>query len=264
MEAKSLRNWALITGASAGIGLELARVFAENGFPLILVARREDQLRRLAEELKTAHGVDSRVLAGDLAPPEGPQQVFEAVLQQDLTVDVLVNNAGFGSYGPFHEVERERQLEMIRLNVLALADLTHRFVRHMVARRRGRILNVASTAAFQPGPLMAVYYATKAFVLSFSEALAEELQGTGVSVTALCPGPTRSEFQATAEMEDSRLAQNFLMDARPVAEAAYEGTMTGRRIVIPGVLNKLSAQAHRFVPRRLMTKITRQVQARTR
>lgn len=254
----------LITGASAGIGLELARIFAENGHPLILVARREDQLRRLADELKSNHGVSAEVVGLDLTEPDAPQRLFDRVETSGSPVDVLVNNAGFGSYGRFHQLDIERELRMIQLNVVALTHLTHLFLQSMLARGRGRILNVASTAAFQPGPLMAVYYAGKAFVLSFSEALDEELAETDVRVTTLCPGPTKTEFQATADMEKSRLAQHYLMAARPVAEAGYRGAMQGKRLVIPGILNKLSAQGYRMTPRRLMTKVVRQVQGRSR
>ncbi len=250
---------ALITGASAGIGMELARVFAREGHPLVLTARREDRLEQLARELEGAHGIDVRVVAADLTEAEAPVRLFEQLSGE--AVDVLVNNAGFGASGRFHELDRRRQLDMIQLNVAALTDLTHLFLGPMVTRGRGSILNVASTAAFQPGPLMAVYYASKTYVLSLSEALAEELSGTGVSVTALCPGPTKSEFQATAEIEETRMAQ-MLMDAEPVAEAGYRGMASGKRIVIPGLLNKLTAQSHRIGPRNVVTKVVKRINQR--
>src|SRR5712692_6004686 len=183
---------ALITGASGGIGYELAKLFARDSYNLVLVARSADKLAQLAAELEKAYQIRATVVAVDLAQPDGPEQVFAATQKAAIEVDVLVNNAGFGQFGFYVETDLQEELQQIQLNIASLTHLTKLYVRPMVERRHGRILNVASTAAFQPGPLMAVYYATKAYVLSFSAALSNELQGTGVSVTALCPGPTAS------------------------------------------------------------------------
>src|SRR5436305_5383980 len=189
------RQTALITGASGGIGLELARLFAAGGYDLVLVARSAGRLEGLAGELGSRHGVAARVMAKDLAAPESPEEVFRELEAAGVAVDVLVNNAGFGTFGPFAETDLGKELEELQLNVVTLTDLTMIFLLGMLALKRGGVLNVASTAGFQPGPLMAVYYATKAYVLSFSEALAEELGGTGVTVSVHYPAPTETEFQ---------------------------------------------------------------------
>jgi uncharacterized protein len=253
---------ALITGASSGIGLELARIFAEHGHDVVLVARREEKLQALATELQSRGG-RAQVVAADLAAPGGPKGVVDAVSERGITVDVLVNNAGYGLFGPFLETSLESELSMIQLNIVALTELTKRLLPAMVARKSGRILNVASTAAFLPGPLMAVYYATKAYVLSFSEAIANELAGTGVTVTVLAPGPTASGFQAAASLEESKLvAGKTLATSREVAVAAYEGLLSGAPIVIPGLVNKMTAQIHRLLPRRIVTSLVRGAQER--
>ncbi|HLN57107.1 MAG TPA: SDR family oxidoreductase, partial [Thermoanaerobaculia bacterium] len=198
MKPRGSSGNALVTGASSGIGKELARLIAADGYDLVLVARRQERLEELARELSVAHGVSARVIAADLADPDSPKRIVEELEAERIAVDVLVNNAGFGIYGRLWNSDITRQLEIIQVNVVALTDLTGRLLPGMVSRKRGRIVNVASTAAFQPGPYQAVYYATKAYVLSFSEAIAEELKGTGVTVTALCPGPTTTEFQEAA------------------------------------------------------------------
>ena len=254
---------ALITGASGGIGLELARVFAAHGHPLVLVARSEAKLHAIAGDLTAEHGVEALPLAHDLSDPAAPAALAAELAQRSIRIGTLVNNAGFPTYGAFAEVDLEEQLAEIRLNIGALTALTGRFVRPMIAARSGRILNVASTAAFMPGPLMAVYYASKAYVLSFSEALREELKGSGVGVTALCPGPTASGFQARGKMEDSRLVQSGLMDAATVAQAAYVGLQKNRAVVIPGMKNRVQAFAPRLLPRSLMPGIVRRAQDRT-
>ncbi|HEX8557102.1 MAG TPA: SDR family oxidoreductase [Pyrinomonadaceae bacterium] len=251
---------ALVTGASGGIGEELARLFAADGHSLVLVARSRDKLARLAGELGERHGVAARVLPSDLARPESPQEIFDELRDASVTVDALVNNAGFGSYGLFAETDAQAELDLIQVNVAALTRLTKLFLPGMLARRRGYVMNVASTAAFQPGPLMAVYYASKAYVLSFSEALANECAGTGVVVSALCPGPTATGFVAAAGMGDSRLFDRAVMDARAVAEAGYRGLLAGRTVVIPGLRNALVARAVGFFPRGLVTKVVRGIQ----
>ncbi|HET6576603.1 MAG TPA: SDR family oxidoreductase [Fimbriiglobus sp.] len=256
------RPVALVTGASAGIGRELARRFARGGHDLVLTARRVDELRTLADELRAA-GVTAHVVPADLSDPAAPRKLFDEIAAAGLTVDVLVNNAGFGVYGPFADADPDRLLAMVRVNVLALTELCRLFIPGMVARGRGRVLNVASTAAFQPGPLMAGYYATKAYVLSLSEALAHELRGTGVTVTCLCPGPTRTEFAAVAAMDGSKLFDSpNVADAASVAEVGYQASMRGRRVAIPGVLNRLGVFSTRFAPRSFLMRIVERIQAR--
>lgn len=251
---------ALVTGASGGIGLELARLFAADGRDLVLVARSRDKLSTLADELSAKHGVTARVVARDLARPEAPLEIFDELKGAGVEVESLVNNAGFGSYGLFAETDARAELEMLQVNVVALTHLTKLFLPGMIARRRGRVMQVASTAAFQPGPLMAVYYASKAYVLSFSEALSNECEGTGVTVTALCPGPTETGFVAAAGMEKSKLFEANVMDARTVAEVGYRGMLGGRRVVIPGFKNSVMARAVGFFPRGLVAKVVRRVQ----
>ncbi|MET0646314.1 MAG: SDR family oxidoreductase [Pyrinomonadaceae bacterium] len=251
---------ALVTGASGGIGEELARLFAADGHDLVLVARSRDKLARLAEELQAKHGVEARVLAADLARPEAPREIFEELGAGGFRVDALVNNAGVGSYGLFAETDLQSELDLLQINVVALTHLTKLFLPGMLARRRGYVMNVASTAAFQPGPLMAVYYASKAYVLSFSEALANECEGANVRVSALCPGPTETGFVAAAGMGDSKLFDRAVMDARTVAEAGYRGLLAGKTIVIPGTRNNLLARSIGFFPRGLVTKVVRGIQ----
>lgn len=255
------RQTALITGGSGGIGLELAKVLARHAFDLVLVARNRDTLEAAAGQLEGKYDVNVPVFAADLRRREAPQEIFDFLYNENISIDVLVNNAGFGLLGEFADTEVTRELEMIQVNIAALTHLTKLFLPAMIKRKSGRVLNVASTAAFQPGPLMAVYYATKAYVLSFSEAVAEELRNTGVTVTALCPGPTRTEFAAAAEMTDSRLFTAFgVASAAEVAEYGYVAMMHGRRLAIPGIKNKIVAQANRFVPRALTAKIARMAQ----
>lgn len=254
---------ALITGASAGIGYALSRCFAADHHDLILVARQQDKLEQAAEELSREFHVTTKVIVADLAQPDAPRKIFDAVQAEALSVDFLVNNAGFGLGGAFAETQLVTELEMVQVNIASLVYLTKLFLPEMLARKSGRIMNVASTAAFQPGPLMAVYYASKAFVLSFSEAIANELSGTGVTVTALCPGPTASEFQARANIQETRLVKSKLMgfmSAEAVATVGYQGFMRGKRLVIPGLMNKLGVQGTRMSPRRVSTQIARLLQ----
>jgi len=251
---------ALVTGASGGIGEELARLFAADGHDLVLVARSRDKLARLAEELQGKHGIAARVLAADLARAASPQEIFDELQGASVTVDALVNNAGFGSYGLFAETDLKSELDMLQVNVAALTHLTKLFLPAMLARRRGYVMNVASTAAFQPGPLMAVYYASKAYVLSLSEALANECEGTGVRVSALCPGPTETGFVAAAGMGDSKLFDRAVMDARTVAVAGYRGLLAGKTLVIPGFRNNLVARAVGLFPRALVARVVRGIQ----
>jgi short-subunit dehydrogenase len=253
---------AVITGASAGIGMEMARLAARDGHPLVLVARGTERLLELAAELSEKHGVASTIVTADLADPGSPRRVFEACAEAGADVEVLVNNAGFGAHGSFASTSLRTELDMIQVNVTSVVHLAKLFLPGMVQRGRGRILNVASTAAFQPGPLMSVYYATKAFVLSLSEAVASELSGSGVTVTALCPGPTRSEFQRRADIEGSRLVSGWvkMMEADAVARAGWAAAKRGRRVVIPGFMNKAGVQAIRLSPRRVAAHVVKRLQ----
>jgi hypothetical protein len=245
----------LITGASSGIGKELARCFAADGSRLVLVARSGGALESLADELRKAHKIDARVLVADLAQPESPTRILRHLQNAGLKVDVLVNNAGFGAQGRFAELPLERQLQMVQVNVTALTHLTRLLLPGMIERRRGGVLNVASTAAFQPGPHMAVYYATKAYVLSLSEALAEEVAGTGVTVTALCPGPTRTGFGEAAQIRSSRLIRLNRLSAVRVAEIGHQAFRRRRVVAVPGLRNRLLAFSVRLSPRAVARKI---------
>jgi short-subunit dehydrogenase len=250
-----MENRALITGASSGIGRELAKVFAANGFGLVLVARNEARLNELAEELRATNKVKVMVLPQDLGKPGAASEIFRRLA--GTPISVLVNNAGFGSYGPFAESSLEVQTELIEVNMTALLQLTHLFLQPMLARRSGRIMNVASTAAFQPGPMMSAYYSSKAFVYSFSYALADELTGTGVTLTTLCPGMTPTEFQERAHVHMGGLWP--MTSARSVAEAGFKGLMNGKRVVIPGVMNQISVFLAKRSPARLTNAIVRRV-----
>jgi short-subunit dehydrogenase len=250
---------AVVTGASSGIGLELAGLLAADKYDVFLVARREPLLREIAEDLTRRHGIRAVPIVADLARPEGCALVAERV--QNADVRALVNSAGFGVRGRFSETALDRDVELIDVNVRALTHLTKLLLPGMLVRRSGRILNVASTAAFQPGPLMGVYYASKAYVLSFSIALSVELEHTGVTCTALCPGPTRTAFQAVAGVRETLQGARWtVMAADAVARAGYRGMLRGKPVVIPGTFNRLLAFGTRLVPRRLSARIARKSQ----
>ncbi|KUG08618.1 SDR family NAD(P)-dependent oxidoreductase [Solirubrum puertoriconensis] len=254
---------ALITGASSGIGLELARIFAREKHRVVLVARNRKALEQLQQELQQQHGIEALVLPADLGQREAPQQLFEELQRRGIAVDYLINNAGFGDFGFFAETEWTKEEQMLDVNIRTLTHLTKLFLPGMVQRRSGRIMQLASTAAFQPGPLMAVYYATKAYVLSFSEAIANELQGTGVTVTALCPGPTASGFQDAAALNDSKLVKGKkLPTSAEVAEYGYRAFMQGETVAVHGLMNSLMAQSVRFAPRRMVTALVRRMSER--
>jgi hypothetical protein len=246
---------ALITGASAGLGRELARVAARDGHDVVLVARRKDRLQELAKELEAAHGITAIVIDADLSARGATQGIVERVQAAGLSIDFLINNAGFGSYGPFAETDLARQTEMVDVNIRALMELTHRLLPQMLAHKSGRILNVASLAGFAPGPYMATYYATKAFVLSFSEALAAELRGTGVTITASCPGPTATEFGAVAKSDRTNLFRAGAASAASVARHGYQAMLAGKVVAIPGLANKLTALSIRLGPRAVVRRI---------
>ena len=251
---------ALITGASGGIGYELAKLFARDHYNLMLVARSTEKLNQVAAELQSQFQVTVKTVALDLASPPAAKFLFDQMQREGVAVDVLVNNAGFGSFGEFAGMPEDEILGQIHLNITALTHLTRLFLRPMVARRSGKVMNVASTAAFQPGPLMAVYYATKAYVLSFSEALANEVAGSGVIVSCFCPGATDTGFAKRAGTEDSRLFKKLRpMNAEVVARDGYRGLMVGQTVVISGVQNWLVAESVRFAPRKMVTAISRWV-----
>jgi len=251
----------LVTGASSGIGLELARCFAADGCRLVLVARKGIALESLATELRKAHKIQAQIITADLAQPETPNRLLAHLQAAGLRVDVLVNNAAFGAQGKFAELPLDRQLDMLQVNLTAVVHLTRLLLPGMIERRRGGLLNVASTAAFQPGPGMAVYYATKAFLLSFTEALAEELVGTGLTVTALCPGPTRTNFGVAAGGQFKPLAGKLGMSAESVARLGHRGFRRGKVVVVTGLRNQLPAFAVRLAPRSLVRKITKRLNA---
>ena len=240
---------ALITGASAGLGAELARLFAADHHDLILVARRQDRLDALAAELAQAHGVGCQVLACDLGAEGGARALLDQVAALGVEVDFLVNNAGFGQNGAFAHIDAERQLGMIRLNILALTELCRGLLPGMIARGRGRLLNLGSTAGFQPGPYMAVYYASKAYVNTFSEGLAHELRGTGVTCTVSCPGATSTEFAEVAGTARSRLFRSGVARPEVVARQAYRAMHRGRAVIVHGARNRWLASVGRLAPR---------------
>lgn len=245
---------ALITGASSGIGLELTRLFAADGYRLVLVARNRAALQQLGEQLQAQHGIEVRISPKDLAHPASPAELYQELQEAGIAVDVLVNNAGFGGSGPFLQTNWQHEAEMIQVNIVALTHLTKLFLPQIVARR-GKVMNVGSVAAFLPGPYTAIYYASKAFVLHFSEALAEELSDAGVTVTCLSPGPVETGFQKRAHTGGSSRANAPLyMDVQEVARAGYKGMMAGKRIVIPGWKNRLLTEALRLAPRNTITR----------
>ena len=255
------RDTVLITGASSGIGLELARLFAGDGSDLVLVARSEDRLRELADALAAAHGIKAQVLSADLTRPESAGEIAEALTGLGVQVDVLVNNAGFGGHGQVATLGVRKQLDMIEVNVAALTRLTAMFLPGMLERRHGAVLNVASTAAFQPGPNQAVYCATKAYVLSFTEALAEETRDTGVRVSCLAPGATDTQFAAQADMTGTLAFRLGTMAAEPVARAGHDGLLRGKTLVIPGLRNRAMTLAVRVSPRGLVARAAARIQA---
>jgi len=246
---------ALITGASSGLGEEFALQLAREKRDLVLVARREDRLRAVAERAKKAAAPSVTIISSDLGRSDAAHEIYRQVTAAGIAVDYLVNNAGFGTHGNFAQVPLDREIEQINLNVSALVSLTRLFLPGMVAAKRGHIVNVASTAAFQPVPWMATYAATKAFVLNFSEALSSELQGTGVTVLALCPGPTRTEFQQVAGVENSGVPSFAYMDAATVVRQGMDAARRGKALRINGFVNALMAQSTRIAPRALVRRI---------
>jgi short-subunit dehydrogenase len=238
----------LITGASAGIGRALAETFARNEHDVVLVARREERLEEIADHLADAHGVGAHVVAMDLADRDGPRTLYETTEARDIQVDILVNNVGIGTQGAFVDNDLERERDQLRLNVVTPTELTHRYGGDMADRGSGGILNVASTAGWFPGPFMSVYYASKAYVRRFSEGIAEELRAEGVDVTALCPGPVDTEFQARADNEDTPLGSGEMQDVEMVARAGYEGLQDGETVVVTGLKYRLLTAVAGLLP----------------
>ncbi len=254
-------NYTLITGASSGIGFELANVFAKNNHQLILVARSTSKLESLKIEIERKFQVIAEVISMDLSKQNSAEELFSLVKKKNLSVDILVNNAGFGDHAFFLNEDATKIEEMILLNILTLTKLTKLFLPDMVANKYGKILNVASTAAFQPGPLMSVYYATKAYVLSFSEGLYEETKGSGVSITALCPGPTESGFQEVANFSNVALMKAIkLPTSKDVAVFGYQALMSDKAVAVHGFMNSVIAKATSFVPRSILRKLVMKLQ----
>jgi uncharacterized protein len=257
------REVALFTGASSGIGRELTKLFAENGFDLVLVARNKVALNEISSQLTTQYPVNITVVPKDLSLPQAPEEVYDTLKQASIAVDVLVNSAGIQVYGALQDTDIAEQLRLIQVNLVALTHLTMLFGRDMVGSGQGRILNVASTGAFSPTPLNAIYCATKAYVLSFSEAIARDLEGTGVTVTCLCPGATETEFAKRAGIENVRLFQAFVMNAGEVARAGYQSLMRGKTTEVPGLYNQILVSSIRVTPRRAVTRIGKYLMSRS-
>jgi short-subunit dehydrogenase len=253
----SREKYALVTGASSGIGYELARLLAKDGKDIVVVARSRDRLEDLKKEVESKHGTKVKVLAKDLADPKAPVEIFSELEKEKIGVDVLVNNAGYGVYGIFIDTDLQQELDMIQVNAVSLMHLTKLFLKGMVKDKSGYILNAASLCAFLPTPLEAVYCSTKSFVLHFSEALANELQGTGVSVTCLCVGLAETEFHKRARMDNCRAVRRKMMDAATVAEAGYKALKKGKLIEIPGLVYKFAPWFARFAPRSVVTRVVR-------
>jgi short-subunit dehydrogenase len=246
----------LITGAASGIGRALATEFAKNGHPLIIHSRQPSELEALASELSGAYNIDVKTIAANLEESTAPKQIFDFVISQNANIDIMANNAGHGHLGNFWEIPLSDQVSMLRVNIEAVVRLTHLFLPQMVQKRRGRILNTASIAGFEPGPTLAVYHATKAFVLSFTEALATELENTGITVTALCPGATDTDFMPKAQMVGTKAFQKgAVMSPQEVAEIGYKACMNGDRTVVAGAANKALVFARRFMTEEAQAKL---------
>jgi len=252
---------ALITGASVGIGRDLARLFAADGHSLVITARNQQQLDAVAQELRDKHKVRVEVMAKDLSRPNAAVELVDQIHAANISIDCLVNNAGFGAHGLFHQTEVQKQLDMLQVNIVALTELTRLLLAQMVERRAGRVMNIASTAAFQPGPYMAVYYASKAYVLSFSEAISSELEGTGVTVTVVCPGPTITEFHQRANVGQLPLFQHNTMSSQDVAKIAYRATLRGQRVAVAGIKNWILTTLSLHTPHFLVLPSVKKLQA---
>ena len=254
---KKLKNGvALVTGASEGIGSELVKLFAKNGYDCVLVARNKEKMDKLAAEVEKLYGIKTRVIARDLSLPQSAQEIFDELKNAAVPVNVLVNNAGLGLYGDFAESDMDRNMHMLEVNLMSLTKLTWLFLPGMLARKSGKIMTVGSIASFAPSPRFVLYNASKAYVLFLSEGLSKELKGTGVTVTCLCPGATRTQWHDRANSENIRLHHfSRMIDARPVAELGYQALMRGKRLVIPGCDNNITVLLTKYAPRALVLKI---------
>jgi uncharacterized protein len=255
-----MKNYVLISGATSGIGLELSLLFAMDNYNLVLIGRSTKKLQELKDDYEKNYKINVEIITTDLSDVNSAEYIYKITKDKSIEVEILVNNAGFGTFGLFSDIQKQTDLNMVNVNVNTLTYLIKLYLPGMIKNRNGKIHNVASTAAFQPGPFMAVYYATKAYVLSLSEALSSELKGTGVTVTALCPGPTATGFKQRAKMDKSNLFKGKIMDARLVAKIGYVGLFKGKTIVIPGFKNKLLAFSVRFTPRKLIVYIVKFIQ----
>lgn len=253
-------TYALVTGASGGIGKELASIAAKNGYNLVLVAREKSKLNGLAKDLAKQHDVFTHVIACDLSDSKSPQHVFDSLKRKKIVIDILINNAGFGDYGEFSASDTKIQLAMIDLNVRALTELTHLFLPAMLERKTGYIMNLGSVASFLPGPLMSTYFATKAFVLSFSEALSEELRGSGVSVTCLCPGSTKTNFGEAAHVNKTHSTRTSTVTPGVVAAFGWSAMLHEKPVAIYGSYNRASVRFIKFLPRTTVARIVRRIQ----
>jgi len=248
-------SYALITGASSGIGLELAKLFAKDKHNIILIARREERLKQLSRDLENEYKIKTLVISKDLSQPQSAQEIYDLLKQNDITVDYLINNAGFIVYGKFSETNWSEEHKMIQLHMVTLTHLIKLFLPDMLRKKNGKILNIGSTGSFVPGPFNAVYCATKNYTLSLSEAIAEELNGTGVTITALCPGGTKTEFAEKANIKNSFDHSFGMMESNKVAKVGYKALMKGKRVAIPGMLNKTQIFSIRFTPRIVLSKL---------
>ncbi len=258
--SSTARPTALVTGASGGIGADIALLLAERKHDLVLVARSRDKLDALAAKLEKAHGIKATVIVADLTDPKAPDAIWKTLEDSKIFVEVLINNAGLGSYGPFAEIDAKTDLGLVSVNIAALTHMSKLFLPPMIAAKKGKIMNVGSTAGFLPGPLMAVYYASKAYVLSLSVAMSNELEGSGVTVTCLCPGATKTGFDTTAGNAKTRLFASNVMESMDVSRAGVEGMMSGDVICVPGLRQRIMASSTGLAPRVLLAKIARKFQ----
>ena len=257
----TIRETVLITGASKGIGYELTKLFAKDSYNLILVARDEAKLKEIKKDFSNKYNIDILIIVKDLSKPNAALDIFKKTTEKRITVDILVNNAGIGDFGNFHTEKTSKISEIMHVNIVSLTELTRLFLAKMIEKKKGKILNVSSLAAFQPGPYMAVYYASKAYVQSFSEAITNELSGTGITVTTLCPGPTKSGFQHEVGSEKSRLSKlHLLSSSEDVAKDAYKALINGEKNIIPGFINSTLLITSKMIPRNIKTQVIRRLQ----
>ncbi|RLD55372.1 MAG: short-chain dehydrogenase [Bacteroidetes bacterium] len=259
-----MKRTALITGASGGIGFQFAKLLAQDAYNVVLIARTENRLLEIKKEFEQKHNVHVLVFSKDLTKPNAVKEIYNELKRQNIKIDVLINNAGFGNFGKFYDTDWEKEAKMLQLNIFALTHLTKLFLKDMVDRGEGKILNVSSTSAFQPGPLMSIYYASKAYVQSFSEAIAKEVKGTGVTVTTLCPGPVKTGFQKRVSDIEPRLINLNLADPESVARYGYRALQRGDRVAIPGLFNQFLVHTVNFIPRNAVTDIIYYLQEKNR